>query len=109
MQTSFQEFLRQKIEGSDWKDRSQRRCEWLNALNRLLDQIRESLREADPEGLLETVPYEVQRVEERLGVYDSPALKMRIGTDSVDVVPMGRYETGPLLLRHYRLLPGNAQ
>jgi hypothetical protein len=107
MQTSFQEFLQQKIEGSDWKGRSRRRAEWLNALNRLLGQIQEFLREADPEGLLETIPYEVERVEQRLGVYDAPALKMRIGTDSVDVVPMGRHETGPLLLKHYRLLPGN--
>lgn len=109
MQTSFQEFLRQKIEGSDWKDRSRRRSEWLNALNRLLDQIRESLREADPEGLLETIPYEVERVEERLGVYDAPALKIRIGTDSVDVVPEGRHATVPLLLQHLLLDPRNAQ
>jgi hypothetical protein len=109
LQTSFQEFLHQKIEGTDWKDRSRRRVEWLNALERLLDQIQEFLREADPEGLLETVPYEVQRVESRLGVYDAPALKVRIGTDSVDVVPEGRHATGPLLLQHLLLLPGNAQ
>jgi hypothetical protein len=39
MQTSFQEFLRQKVEGSDWKDHKGLRTEWLGALNRLLDQI----------------------------------------------------------------------
>lgn len=44
MQTSFQEFLRQKVEGSDWRDRKRLRTEWLGALNRLLDQIREWLR-----------------------------------------------------------------
>ncbi len=60
MQTSFQEFLRQKIEGSDWKDRSRRRTEWLNALNCLLGQIQEFLREADPEELLEIIRYEVE-------------------------------------------------
>jgi hypothetical protein len=48
MQTSFQEFLRQKVEGSDWKDRKGLRTEWLGALNRLLNQIRDWLRESVP-------------------------------------------------------------
>lgn len=109
METRFQEFLQQKIEGSDWKDRRRRRDEWLRALNRLLDQIQEFLREADPEGLLETIPYEVERVEERLGVYDAPALKIRIGTESAKVLPEGRYATGPLLLKHLLLIPENAR
>jgi hypothetical protein len=91
MQTSFQEFLRQKVEGSDWRDRKRLRSEWLDTLNRLLDQIRAWLRESDPEGVLELVPYEVERVEEQLGVYDAPALQIRLNTESADVVPMGRF------------------
>jgi hypothetical protein len=99
MQTSFQEFLRQKVEGSDWKDRSRIRGEWLCALNRLLDRIRDWLRESDPEGVLELITYEVERVEERLGVYDAPALQIRLNTDSADVLPMGRFAMRPLSLQ----------
>lgn len=84
MQTSFQEFLRQKVEGSDWRDRKRLRSEWLDALNRLLDQIRDWLRESDPEGVLELVPYKVERVEERLGVYGAPALQIRLNRADVD-------------------------
>jgi hypothetical protein len=86
MQTSFQEFLRQKVEGSDWKDRSRIRGEWLGALNRLLDQIRDWLKESDPENVLELITYEVERVEGRLGVYDAPALKIRLNTDAAEVL-----------------------
>jgi hypothetical protein len=37
------------------------------------------------------VTYEVQRVEERLGVYDAPALKIRLNTEYAEVLPMGRF------------------
>ena len=114
MHTSFQEFLRQKLEGSDWKDRSRIRGEWLGALNRLLDRIRDWLRESDPEGVLELITYEVERVENRLGVYDAPALKIRVNTDSVDVLPMGRFAMRPLslqslLLQNLPSIPVNQQ
>jgi hypothetical protein len=97
-QTSFQEFLRQKLEGSNWKDRKRLRTEWLGALNRLLDQIRDWIRESDPEGVIEFVTYEVERVEGRLGVYDAPAIKIRLNTDDADVLPMGRFEPRPYSL-----------
>lgn len=106
MPTSFQEFLREKAEGSDWKARGQSRREWLDALKRLLDQIRGDLRAADPDDLLEIVPYEVERVEGRLGIYDAPALKIRLGTDSVDVLPVGRYAIGPIAPRSVQGVPG---
>ena len=109
MQTSFQEFLRQKVEGSDWKDRKGLRTEWLEALNRLLDQIRDWLRESDPEGVIEIVTYEVQRVEDRLGVYDAPALKIRLNTDSAEVLPMGRFVPMPLSLQNLLFIPGNRE
>jgi hypothetical protein len=98
MQTSFQEFLRQKLEGSNWKDRKGLRTEWLGALNRLLDQIRDWIRESDPEGVIEIVAYEVVRAEERLGVYDAPAFKIRLNTDDADVLPMGRFVPRPYSL-----------
>jgi hypothetical protein len=105
MQTSFQEFLQQKLEGSDWKYRKRLRSEWLGALNRLLEQIRGWLRESDPEGILEFVTYEVQRVEDRLGVYDAAALKMRMKTDYAEVLPMGRFVPGPTSFLNAHAIP----
>jgi hypothetical protein len=98
MSTSFQEFLRQKVEGSNWRDRKRLREEWLGAVNRLFDQIQDWLRESDPEGLIEVVPYEVMRVEGQLGVYDAPALKIRLETEEADAVPMGRFVPRPRAL-----------
>jgi hypothetical protein len=106
MQTRFQDFLRQKAEESGARERNRDRGEWLQALRRLLDQIQDWLRAADPENLLETVPYDVERVEGRLGIYDAPALKIRLGTDEVDVVPVGRYAVGPLPAQSMRSLLG---
>jgi hypothetical protein len=107
MPTSFQEFLRQKAERSDWKDRSRSRGEWLGALNGLFDQLRDWLRESDPDGLVEVVPYEVERVEERLGIYDAPALKVRLGTDAADILPVGRYATQHVMVQTLQAIPEN--
>jgi hypothetical protein len=107
MHTSFQEFLRKKTEGSAWRERKERRAEWLGALDRLFAQFRIFLREADPEGLIEIVDYEVERVEERLGVYDAPALKIRLNTASADVIPTGLNVRRPLSLENLLGVPGN--
>jgi hypothetical protein len=108
MPLDFQEFLKQKTAGSDIRERNRSRMEWVEALNRLHEQIRNWLRQADPEGLLEVVPYEIQRGESRLGVYDAPALKVRLNADEVDVLPVGRYAIGPLSGETRKALPGIA-
>jgi hypothetical protein len=87
---SFREFLKTKADETGVKDRHRRRGEWLGAIHRLLDQIRDWLRESDPEGVLDIEPYEVSRTEHDLGTYDAPALKIRLGAGEVSVVPMGR-------------------
>jgi hypothetical protein len=87
---SFAEFLRRKGEEFHVRERHGRRSEWLGAINRLYDQIREWLREADPEGLLDIVPYQVSRTEPILGTYDAPALQILLGPAEAQVVPMGR-------------------
>jgi hypothetical protein len=108
MPVDFQEFLRQKTAGSDIRERNHNRAEWVGALRRLLDQIQDWLRAADPEGLLEVEPYEVQRAESRLGIYDAPALKIRLNTDEADLLPIGRYAFGPLSAVVHRALHGVA-
>jgi hypothetical protein len=96
MSTRFEEFLKKKSEGSGLKERRANRDEWLGALNRLLGQVRDWLQEADEEGLLEIVPYLVQSVEKRLGIYDAPAIKIRVGNGQVDFLPVGRFSIGPI-------------
>ncbi len=87
---SFRDFLKTKAGESGTRDRHRRRAEWLGALHRLLEQIREWLREFDAEEVLDIEPYEVARTEHDLGTYDAPALRSRLGAGEVSVVPMGR-------------------
>jgi hypothetical protein len=53
------------------------------------------------------VTYEVQRVEERLGVYDVPALEVRLNTDSADVLPSGRFTPLPSHIQSMLSVPEN--
>jgi hypothetical protein len=106
MPTNFQDFLKQKAEGTGIRERNRNRGEWLKALQGLLTQIEDWLHDADAENLLETMRYDVERVEDRLGIYDAPALKIRLGADEVDVVPVGRYAIGPLPAQAIKSLPG---
>jgi len=87
---SFRDFLKAKADELGVRDRHRRRGEWLGAIHRLLDRIRDWLRESDPEGVLDIEPYEVSRTEQDLGTYDAPALKIRLGAGEVDVRPIGR-------------------
>ena len=87
---SFREFLKTMADEAGVKGRRRRREEWLGAINRLLTQIRDWLREFDPDGVLDVEPYEVSRTEHDLGTYDAPALKIRLGAGEVNILPMGR-------------------
>jgi len=87
---SFREFLRTKSDEFGVGDRHRRRQEWLAALNNLQRQLREWLHQSDPEGLLDVEPYDVARTERKLGTYDAPALKIRLGPGEVGIVPMSR-------------------
>jgi hypothetical protein len=107
MPIQFQDFLRKRAEESGVRERNRNRGEWLLAIRRLLEQIQDWLRAADPESLLEIVPYDVERVEGPLGIYDAPALKIRLGTDEVDIVPVGRYAIGPFAVQTMRSLLGS--
>jgi hypothetical protein len=96
MSTGFQQFLREKAEKYGVPERHRDRAEWLLAITKLLDQIREWLKASDPEELTDIVPYVVQRVERPLGIYDAPAMKIRLGAAEVSIVPIGRYAIGPV-------------
>src|SRR6266536_5609920 len=71
-----------EIEGAD-----EMRKEWLAALGRLMEQLRQWLAEADPDGVLEVVPREYELIEARLGRYLAPGLVLRLGARQVEVKP----------------------
>ena len=60
---SFRDFLKAKGDELGVRDRHRRRGEWLGAIHRLLDQIRDWLRESDPEDVLDIEPYDCQFAE----------------------------------------------
>src|SRR5262249_22205502 len=86
----FQDWLQKKAEESGSPDVVRRRDEWVTALKRLHDQIVAWLNESDPRGLLAVERFEVARTDPILGTYDAPAIRIRVGDESVDVLPMGR-------------------
>ncbi len=91
---TFQEFLKQKADQEGSQERREQREEWLAAVSRLLNQVRDYLRDSDPEGILELVPIEIQKVEPNLGVYNIAGLKIRLGEATVEVLPIGRHVVG---------------
>jgi hypothetical protein len=91
---TFREFLQKKAEEQHQPQRRQRRDEWIEAVRRLITQLRAWLAEADPEKLLDVVPLVVERVEPGLGAYSIPSLKIGVGDATVEVVPIGRNALG---------------
>ena len=100
---TFQEFLAELDQRQRGPERRQRRQEWIEAVGRLLNQIRAWLAEADPNRLLDIVPIEVQRVEPSLGIYTVPALRIGVGEAAVEVSPVGRDALGFLRSRGQEL------
>ena len=85
---TLKDFLLAKADEYGVRDRIRRRKEWLDAVRRLYEQLKTWMREADPEGLLDVVPYEVQRTEHGLGTFDAPALQVCFGPAELSIEPM---------------------
>jgi len=94
--TTLREFLTSKADEYGVRGRNQRRKEWLGAVDRLFVQLQSWMREADPEGLLDVIRYDVSRTERDYGTYDAPALQVRFGPEEVSVEPI--YGHPPLSL-----------
>jgi hypothetical protein len=91
---TFQDFLSTVAENQGSKDRHQRREEWVAAVRRLVERLRDWLAESDPRKLLDVVPLSLERAEPSLGVYEVPGLKISAGDASVQIVPVGRNAVG---------------
>jgi hypothetical protein len=95
MGKTFQEFLKEKAHDEGVVARRERRQEWLEAVGRLLAQLQNWLREADPDAVLcvESVP--VDRNETGLGSYRTEGLNIFFKEDAaVQVVPVARNVAG---------------
>lgn len=97
---TFREFLKQKSTELGQPERRQRREEWVSAVGRLREQIRAWLAESDPDGVLAILPYEDDCIEPSLGVYRVPMLRITLGNEGVDVVPVARNSLGIVELRN---------
>ncbi|WP_337173268.1 hypothetical protein [Paludisphaera sp.] len=85
---TLRDFLHAKADEYGVRDRLRRRKEWLDAIGRLYQRLETWMREADPEGLLDIVPYEVQRTEQGLGTFNVPALLVSFGPEDISIEPM---------------------
>ena len=58
---TFKEFLEKQAPQSHYRERSERRQEWITAVGRLIEQVREWLTEADPRGVINIQVFEIQK------------------------------------------------
>lgn len=77
------------------KQRQQARDEWIAAVNQLLAQMRDWLKEAGALELLDIRPLEFERREEKLGAYEVPGLDIHFGDRTVKVEPVARAVLAP--------------
>ena len=96
--TPLAEFLQTNEEKlrEDEKQRAARRAEWVGAVDRLLRQIEEWVRDADPKNLLHVERTVQEHREAGLGYYQVPALLVRFGTTRVEITPWARNVAGRL-------------
>jgi hypothetical protein len=96
---TLKEFLheRAEIERGRADEKTAIQQEWIGALHRLIQQIKEWLCDADEEHQLE-IEEEWHKLREiDVGVYTAPGLVIRLGARKVRVIPVARMVVGPHL------------
>lgn len=72
------------------------REKWLDELGRLLASVREWCAEGEARGLLRVLQDDVTLVEEPIGTYHAPSLRLEMRRATVQIVPVGRTIIGAL-------------
>lgn len=88
----FDEFVKRRkaqAEKSSPIDWEKRRQEWLDDIQALYGKIQEYLRDYIVDGRIETSYEPVIVNEERLGIYNTRKLVLKIGEDVIEFVPIG--------------------
>jgi hypothetical protein len=92
MSTKLKQFLHeQATKNQDGKDTID---EWRSAIGRLFSQIREWLKESDPDGVIEIEETEEYVNEPGLGRYRVPRLNLRVLGKWVGIIPKARRTVG---------------
>src|SRR6266508_2674317 len=96
MSTAFREFLQQQAKRyeADVGDGKAMVDEWRTALKGLFDQLREWLKESDPEGRIEIEDSQQDITEPGLGRYRVPRLNLRAFGKWVGIIPKARRTVG---------------
>ena len=95
--SAFSSFLKEEAERirAESPRREARIREWVDAVARLLAQIKEWLNEADPEHILRLEEEQISRTEPSLGQYTIPALRIKLGDRVVGLIPVARNVLAP--------------
>jgi hypothetical protein len=96
--TSFKEWVKQKTDDAASIERSKRVTDWVHACLHLRTQVEAWLTE-EGEGRIKFDLVVVDRTEHGLGSYSLHKLRINIGEDSVELIPLGRNVIGSYGLR----------
>ena len=94
--TPFREFLQQKAKTVQAESEARKPVieEWRNAVDRLFMQIREWLKESDPDGLIGVEEGQKEILEPGLGDYRFPYLNLRAFGKWIGIIPKARRTVG---------------
>lgn len=84
----LREFLREAAANSKAQARFERRQEWLTTVERFMAQVKDWLREADPDGVLTVYSWKEQRGEEQTGNYEVEVLRLCLLENEVEITPV---------------------
>ncbi len=96
--STLQEFLKRRADHirDAFPERVRVQNEWIQAVDRLINQVKEWLTAADPQNILEFFEDTVQPRESDVGVYLVKRLLIRLEAQEVQVVPIARIVIGPV-------------
>jgi hypothetical protein len=96
MSTAFREFLQQQAKKHQAEAEAGKATvdEWRTAIERLFNQIRQWLKESDPEGLIEIEESQEEIREPGLGRYRVPRLDFRAFGKWIGIIPKARKTVG---------------
>lgn len=96
--TPLTEFLREQAtkQRSQAGQREARRVEWVQSVERLIEQLKEWVHQADPEGVLRVTCQPHSANEAGLGRYEAPGLTMELEGRKVQVLPVARNVVGSI-------------
>src|SRR5947209_7698175 len=94
MSTTFREFLQEQAKKRQTANDAKIIDEWRKAVAALIAQVRQWLKESDPDGIIEVEEGETSVTEPGLGRYRVPYLNLRAFGTWIGVVPKARRTVG---------------